>query len=295
MRRYVQVSVAVMVLLVAASAPAFAATGSFVDDDDNVHEANIEAIAQAGITKGCNPPVNDRYCPEDPVTRGQMAAFLSRALDLPDTPVDFFVDDDASTFEADINRLAAAGITKGCNPPDNDRYCPDDPVTRGQMAAFLVRAFGYTDQGDGDLFVDDDGSVFEGDIDRLAVAGVTLGCNPPDNDRYCPDDPVRRDQMASFLARALDLDPITPTPAGDPRQSSSWRSLRVTLPSIRDRAARSASIDTNMYKDDDVLAALDTIGTRDLAWISVSHYDADHLGGIEAVGTVPGGLGRCGL
>jgi hypothetical protein len=38
--------------------------------------------------------------------------------------------------------LAAAGVTNGCNPPSNDRFCPDSYVTRGQMAAFLVRAFG---------------------------------------------------------------------------------------------------------------------------------------------------------
>jgi hypothetical protein len=43
-------------------------------------------------------------------------------------------------FAADIAALAQAGITRGCNPPTNDRYCPDDNVTRGQMAAFLTRA-----------------------------------------------------------------------------------------------------------------------------------------------------------
>ncbi len=70
----------------------------------------------------------------------------------------------------------------------------------------------YTDDGGGSLFVDDNGSVFESDIDRLRTAGVTSGCNPPTNDRYCPTDDVRRDQMASLLARALDLDPIVPPP-----------------------------------------------------------------------------------
>ena len=131
--------------------------GSFTDDDGNIHEGSIEAIAAEGITRGCNPPTNDRFCPGDPVTRSQMAAFLNRALDLPATPIDFFVDDDRSTFEVDINRLAAAGITKGCNPPDNDKFCPHGLVTRGQMAAFLVRGFGYSDQGAGDRFIDDDG------------------------------------------------------------------------------------------------------------------------------------------
>ncbi|MGH8936388.1 MAG: S-layer homology domain-containing protein, partial [Acidimicrobiia bacterium] len=136
-----------------------------------------------------------------------------------------FTDDDDSVFESDIDKLATAGITKGCNPPDNTMFCPNDHVTRGQMAAFLVRAFGYTDDGGGDLFVDDDDSVFEGDIDRLATAGVTKGCNPPTNDRYCPTDLVLRDQMASFLGRALGLTPITPTtttPEGVTFEDGTW-------------------------------------------------------------------------
>jgi hypothetical protein len=190
--------------------------GTFSDDNGNIHEPAIEAIAAEGITKGCNPPVNTMYCPDGTVTRGQMAAFLNRALHLPATSKDYFTDDDDSVFEGDINRLAASGITKGCNPPTNTMYCPDGSVTRGQMAAFLVRGFGYTDNGGGDLFVDDDDSIFEGDIDRLGTAGVTKGCNPPTNDRYCPTAPVRRDQMASFLTRALGLTPIVPPPPTPP-------------------------------------------------------------------------------
>jgi len=201
---------------VAAVAGEFDSAGSFVDDDGNIHEGNIEAIAAEGITKGCNPPANDRYCPDGSVTRGQMAAFLVRALDLPAASAEPFTDTSSSIFEADINKLAAAGITKGCNPPANDRYCPDAKVTRGQMTAFLVRGFGYTDAGAGDLFIDDDSSIFEADIDRLGTAGVTKGCNPPDNTRYCPDNTVKRDQMASFLARALGLAPIVPAPPPPP-------------------------------------------------------------------------------
>ncbi len=100
----------------------------------------IEWLADQGITKGCNPPLNDRYCPDANVTRGQMAAFLARALNLPPQDTDTFTDDNGSVFEANIEALATAGITKGCNPPTNDRYCPDANVTRGQMAAFLYRA-----------------------------------------------------------------------------------------------------------------------------------------------------------
>jgi hypothetical protein len=177
---------------------------TFMDDNGHVFEADIEWMAGEGITKGCNPPANDLFCPDSVVTRGQMAAFLVRALDLTDRLDNPFTDDDDSIFEADIERLAAAGITKGCNPSEgNTKFCPDGKVTRGQMAAFLVRALHYTDNGGGDLFLDDDDSIFEGDIDRLGTAGVTKGCNPPTNDRYCPTGNVTRGQMAAFLHRAL--------------------------------------------------------------------------------------------
>ena len=56
-----------------------------------------------------------------------------------------------------------------------------------------------------DLFTGDGTSEFEPDIDRIATAGITLGCNPPTNTRFCPDNPVTRAQMASFLARGVPL------------------------------------------------------------------------------------------
>jgi hypothetical protein len=177
--------------------------GSFSDDDASAFEADIEWMAAEGVTRGCNPPDNTLFCPDSVVTRGQMAAFLTRALSLTDRLDNPFIDDDDSVFESDIERLAAAEITKGCNPPTNDRFCPDSRVTREVMAAFLVRALGYTDNGGGNLFVDDDDSIFEADIDRLGTAGVTRGCNPPTNDRFCPSGNVTRGQMAAFLHRAL--------------------------------------------------------------------------------------------
>lgn len=213
-RRGVVLSVA-MTGLVLASSVALADSsepgGTFVDDNGSIFEGAIEAIAAQNITRGCNPPARTEYCPSSVVTRGQMAAFLVRTLGLTDDGgKDWFRDDNGSTFEADINKLAAAGVTKGCNPPVNDEFCSDDPVTRGAMAAFLVRGFGYTDGVGSDLFVDDDDSVFENDIDRLATAGVTKGCNPPANDRFCPGEVVRRDTMAAFLARAKGLQQTRP-------------------------------------------------------------------------------------
>jgi len=89
-------------------------------------------------------------------------------------------------------------------------------MTRGQMAAFLTRAFGYADDDPNtNRFADDDGSIFEEDIEAIAAARVTLGCNPPANTNYCPNDPVYRDQMASFLGRALGLAPLPPPSADE--------------------------------------------------------------------------------
>ncbi len=123
-------------------APGASGDGTFWDDDGSIFESDIEKLAAAQITAGCNPPTNNRFCPDDHLTRGQMAAMLVRALNLTATNGTDFIDDNNSVFETDIQKLAAAGITKGCNPPTNDRYCPYNRVTRGEMAAFLVRAIG---------------------------------------------------------------------------------------------------------------------------------------------------------
>jgi hypothetical protein len=125
-----------------------------------------------------------------------------RALDLPASATDFFNDDDLSVFENDINALAQAGITFGCNPPDNDNYCPLDTVNRGQVAAMFVRALELPASAT-DYFADDGTSPFEADINALAQAGITAGCNPPVSDNFCAEDLLNRGQMAAFWRRAL--------------------------------------------------------------------------------------------
>jgi hypothetical protein len=161
------------------------------------HGEAILVIAAADVTLGCNPPDNDLFCPAQDVRRGQMAAFLRRGLNLPQSDQDFFTDDEGSVFEEDINAIAAVGITLGCTTAE---FCPNDPVARDQMASFLARALGLTDGAGDDLFTDDDGNVHEGAIDALATAGITEGCTETE---FCPRDPVRRDQMASFVFRSL--------------------------------------------------------------------------------------------
>ncbi len=206
MRRLV-LSLSVMSLLAVMAAPATAQEvppgGTFYDDDGNVHEGAIEAIASRGVTLGCDPD-GTIYCVAESVTRDQMASFLARAFELPEAGHDFFPDDDGSVHEDNINRLAAAGIAEGF---DDGTYGPRLPVTREQMASFLARALDLAPVP-GDVF-DDVSGVHEGNINALARAGVTEGCDQSGN-LYCPKDPVRRDQMASFVARARDWPEINP-------------------------------------------------------------------------------------
>ena len=103
----------------------------------------IDQLAAEGITAGCGATM---YCPDDPVTRDQMAVFLLRSKYGPSyQPPDatgIFADVPLNhPFARFIEQLANEAITGGCgtNPA---RYCPDQPVTRGQMAVFLVRTFG---------------------------------------------------------------------------------------------------------------------------------------------------------
>ena len=172
--------------------------GMFADDDGNIHEQNIEKIARADITRGCGDGDAPKYCPSKDVTRAQMAVFLTRAFDLPAGSKDHFTDDDGQWYERAANAMAESGITRGCG---GTKYCGDDTLSRAQMAAFLTRALNLP-PATRDHFDDDNGNIFEDAINRMAEAGVTQGCGTR---KYCPDANVKRDQMASFLVRALDL------------------------------------------------------------------------------------------
>lgn len=80
-RRYLRWLVASALVLIVMVPIAVYAAGTFVDDDTSIFESDIEWMAANAITFGCNPPVNDRYCPNDSVTRGEMAAFMHRLAD----------------------------------------------------------------------------------------------------------------------------------------------------------------------------------------------------------------------
>ena len=155
----------------------------------------VLGLLELGITKGCT---EERFCPDDRISRAEMAAFLVRALDLPTVSgIQPYADDDGHALEAEIVILYANGVTNGCALL---RYCPDEAVSRGQMAAFLVRALGLSAVGHGGTFDDVEGHFFEDDIAALAASGITGGCTTRS---FCPDRDVTRGEMAAFLIRAL--------------------------------------------------------------------------------------------
>lgn len=173
-------------------------TDSFIDDDDSPHEADIEILYAQGVTLGCGPSI---YCPNDAMTRGQIALFISRQLGLQPVAVDYYDDDQGSQYEVATNSVTAVGIGFGCG---DRQFCPDRPLLREEMAELLVRTFTLAPSTT-DWFQDDDGSEFEAAINALKEADITFGCDPADETAFCPLDPLTRGQMASFFVRSMGL------------------------------------------------------------------------------------------
>ncbi|MCC6392391.1 MAG: S-layer homology domain-containing protein, partial [Bryobacterales bacterium] len=166
---------------------------------------SITLLKLDDISAGCG---GTQYCPEEPMRRSEMAAFLIRSLygetfTFPGTP--YFTDvGTGHAYFRYIQKLREIGVTNGCT---TTTYCPDDTVTRGQMAAFIVRArlgITYADAFPSlaaPLFDDVvSGNVFFRYIQKLKELGITSGCTLT---TYCPNDLNTRGQMAVFLVRGL--------------------------------------------------------------------------------------------
>ncbi|MBK8620048.1 MAG: S-layer homology domain-containing protein [Anaerolineales bacterium] len=171
----------------------------------------VERLYAAGITGGCSvTPLN--YCPDSGVTRAQMAIFLLKGIHgssyappavggstgFGDVATDYWA-------AAWIKQLAAEGITGGCG---GGNYCPDNTVTRAQMAVFLMKAKNGSSYsppavggstGFGDVATDYWAAAF---IKQLVADGITSGCG---NGNYCPESDVTRAQMAIFLVKTFNL------------------------------------------------------------------------------------------
>ena len=166
--------------------------------------ANIVELARAEVTAGCG---GGNYCPSDPVTRAQMSVFLLKGAHgadwIPDDVGDYYFTDVPPGSFADnwINYTAWAGITSGCG---TSIYCPGNPVTRAQMAVFILKTEGQFYPPFVPQIFDDvpPGSFAYDFINGIYNEGITGGCSVTPK-LYCPDNLVTRGQMAVFIDRAF--------------------------------------------------------------------------------------------
>jgi hypothetical protein len=172
----------------------------------------IEILYNDGITGGCATDPHLIYCPDAPVTRAEMAIFILRsehggAYTPPPATGMVFTDVPLGSFaDAWIEQLATEGITGGCTL-DGTQYCPDKPITRAEMAIFLLRGehgSAYTPPpAMGTVFVDVTlGSFADAWIEQLAREKIAAGCG---GGNYCPGNPVTRAEMAVFLVETFNL------------------------------------------------------------------------------------------
>ncbi|HEX4439488.1 MAG TPA: right-handed parallel beta-helix repeat-containing protein [Thermoanaerobaculia bacterium] len=175
-----------------------------VPPSNPVH-AYVITLASDGITGGVG---GGDYGVVSPVLRQQMAVFLLKAKHgscyAPPPCAGTFADVPCPSPFADwIERLSVEGITGGCG---GGNYCPQGPVRRDQMAAFLLKAehgATYVPPPCGGTFADVAcPSLFADWIERLAAEGVTAGCG---GGNYCPLTNNTRGQMAVFLTKTFQL------------------------------------------------------------------------------------------
>jgi hypothetical protein len=170
------------------------------------YNAAITAMAQKGITSGCG---SNGYCPQQAITRDQMAIFMVRAVFGGDnftySATPYFTDVTPTTFGFKwIQKLRELGITAGCGATT---YCPSQTVTRDQMAIFIERIrLGVSVAGSSStftypttpLFTDIDTDFAFPWIQRLRQDNITSGCTAT---TYCPGTAVIRGDMAIFIMR----------------------------------------------------------------------------------------------
>ena len=193
------------------------------EDVEGVHAPAVAALDGLGVFEGtaCGEGL---FCPGEPVWRWMMAVWLVRVLEgsEPQAGSSRFVDvDDSEWWMPYVERLAELGITHGC-ASEPARFCPEDPVTRAQMASFLSRAFGLeAPEGSPEVVFSDVGEgVHTDSIYALLASGITVGCASEPEARFCPGRFTTRAQMASFLNRAYSayVDPgpteAEPEPSG---------------------------------------------------------------------------------
>ena len=204
------VSVAVAVLAVVSAGVAAAQFDGVEEPDpfDDVPRGAffseaVSELAEEGVFEGTECAVDGSLlCPDHRIDRKTMAVWTVRVLDgrnpVPVTRTRFNDVDGSSFYAPFVERMAELGVTGGCG--DGSGFCPDDSVTRAQMAVFLSRAYRLPDGSDPGFNDVAFNAWYAADVARLVASGVTEGCG--DGAGFCPDQDTTRGEMAVFLHRA---------------------------------------------------------------------------------------------
>jgi cell wall-associated NlpC family hydrolase len=187
-----------MFFLFLVTASGASADDTFGDVNGTGHDA-VKALVAEGVVQGCD---DHRFCATDELTRGQVATILTNALDLaPAMGVERgrFSDTEDNVHAAAIDAVAAVGLSSGCG---DGRYCPDEPITRAQLASMLQKGFGLPDAPEGVTYFRDVDGVHAPAVAAVAEAGISNGCDLVD---FCARENLQRIHAAMFFARALDL------------------------------------------------------------------------------------------
>jgi hypothetical protein len=175
----------------------------FLDVGGNFHRESIDCLTWWGIIQGRTATT---FAPQSNVRRDQVASIVARlmeaaGIELPASPPNAFTDDEGNTHEDNIDALAAIDVLLGRTATT---FAPSSPVTRGQLASMLARAYeAITGEGlpaGPDAFSDDDGSVHEANINAVAAAGWVNGTGPG---TFRPGGNATRAQLTSMVARML--------------------------------------------------------------------------------------------
>ncbi|MFA9446916.1 M15 family metallopeptidase [Egicoccus sp. AB-alg6-2] len=173
-------------------------------DEGGAHRVGIRCVVWYGVAAGRSPT---RFATGEQLTRGELATLLARAVEASGVRLaavgERAFDDTAGSAHGDrLEQLAAIGVVSGTAPRTAS---PSQVLSRGQLAAFVVRAVEHVEERrlsrGPDAFADDDGSTHEPAIDKAANAGLVAGVTDA---AYRHWDPMQRGQVATILSRLLD-------------------------------------------------------------------------------------------
>ena len=182
------------------------------DQISEVHRLSVDCVFAQGISLGTD---GGSYDPQGMTRRDQMASFIVRSLeaagyDLPAPSDQGFTDVGGNEHEDNINILAEIGVTTGQTATV---YAPRQFVRRDQMASFIVRAVEWAYDEEGGIGIGNEPTPAFTDVPRSNVHSVNVNVGAQvlgliagiDEDTYAPAATVKREQMASFLVRVVDM------------------------------------------------------------------------------------------